>query len=220
MSEKKVLALIPFTSLLQWVQEGGCKLDENVIYLYGTPYRFNTSETEKDTELPYVKFYHRTDTCLLLSYSRQRFKKPFRSERVIELMRNQGIDDCQVQKLVLEFQDKNPPIIHSLVVAFRTKPARATSAVGQVIIKKRLSFLDMAFGKDMEKIPMTEPRQLELVSAIKDGRKLPIEEQMSTEFLVELQRRTHNIVLIKSMDGYVITKFRDGEILDGPAFRR
>jgi hypothetical protein len=138
---------------------------------------------------------------------------------VIELMLEQGIDDCQIQKLVLEFQEKNPPIIRTLVVAFRTKPVRATTGVGQHIISRRVSFLDMVFGKDMDKIQMTQPRQLELVSAIRNGRKLPIEEQMETKFLVELQKRTQNIVLIKSMVQYDITKFRDDQILDG-IFRR
>jgi hypothetical protein len=38
MSEKAI-AIIPFTSLRQWVDEGGHKLDGNITYLVGTPPR-------------------------------------------------------------------------------------------------------------------------------------------------------------------------------------
>jgi hypothetical protein len=181
--------------------------------------KLGQSESEKDSELPYMKFYHRVDVALDLHYSREKFKVPFKSKRVLEVMSKEGIDDCQIQRLVLEFLDKNPPLIESLVLAFTTKPVRATTDVGQHVIRKRVSFLDKVYGKDMEKIKLTQQRQLELVSVMRSGRKMSIEEQTSPKFLLEVQKRTGNIVLIKSMIPYEITKFRDGRILDG-IFRR
>lgn len=218
-TSEKALAIIPFTSLCQWVDEGGAVLDENIIYLMATPYRFKTTESEKSTELPYMKFYHRLDVALDLHYSREKFRAPFNSNRVIAVMSKEGIDDCQIQRIVLEFLDKNPPLIQSLVLAFTTKPVRATTDVGQHVMQKRASFLDKVYGKEMERIKLTQPRQLELVSAVRSGRKLPIGEQTDTKFLLEVQKRTHGIVLIKSMLPYEITKYRDGRILDG-VFRR
>ena len=63
MSEKAI-AIIPFTSLRQWVDEGGHKLDGNITYLVGTPYRYDVVEKYSDTILPYLKFFSRHHTAL------------------------------------------------------------------------------------------------------------------------------------------------------------
>jgi len=218
MSEKAI-AIIPFTSLRQWVDEGGHKLDGNITYLVGSPYRYDVVEKYKDTILPYLKFFSRHHTALDLRYSSVKFKVPFDSRKSLDIAMHNGIDDCQIQRLTLEFLDKKPPYLQSLVLSFTTKPVRATSSVGQYVIHKRIAFLDKFYGKEMDKIKLTQPRHLELIVAMKNGRNLNIQEQTSEVFLREIQKRTLSIVLIKSLIPYEITRFRDGHILNGVFYK-
>jgi hypothetical protein len=218
MSEKAI-AIIPFTSLRQWVDEGGHKLDGNITYLIGTPYRYDVVEKYSDTTLPYLKFFSRHCTALDLHYSSVKFKVPFDSRTTLDIAMHNGIDDCQIQRLTLEFLDKKPPYLQSLVLSFTTKPVRATSSVGQYVIHKRIAFLDKFYGKEMDKIKLTQPRHLELIVAMKNGRNLNIQEQTNEVFLREIQKRTLSIVLIKSLIPYEITRFRDGHILNGVFYK-
>ena len=57
MSEKAI-AIIPFTSLRQWVDEGGYKLDGNITYLVGSPYRYDVVEKFQVRKGRIAVFFH------------------------------------------------------------------------------------------------------------------------------------------------------------------
>lgn len=69
------------------------------------------------------------------------------------------------------------------------------------------------------RVNRTQPRHLELIVAMKNGRNLNIQEQTNEVFLREIQKRTLSIVLIKSLIPYEITRFRDGHILNGVFYK-
>jgi len=201
-------AMVPTTSLWEIVDKVGTKLDGHIWELKGSPRREKTEEKHSPEDMPYCTFRKVTTTRLELHYDYRMFESPFNSMQVIEKCVEHGIDDCQIQKLVLHFvEGKNDYKFY-----FVTRRASLRDGVGRYVKKVRERYKRKR--KDAKK-ELQELRQLELDKVERNEARLPISEQTSQGFIEWLQKLTYGLVLLKTQEIRARRYFRDVKILDG-----
>lgn len=200
--------MIPTTSLWQIVDKIEDKLDAYIYELKGNPRREKTEEKSTPEAIPYCLFRKITVTRMELNYSWEKFSTPFNSIELIKRCIEHGVDDCQIQKLVLHFVEAE----RDYKFYFTTKEAKVSDEVGQYVKSLRDRFLQKS-GKKTEELK--ELRQLELDNILLNDMPLPIEEQMNLGLLRWLQEKTYGLVLVKKQVPRAKTVLRDLEILNG-----
>jgi len=213
--EGYLVAIIPFTSLWQWIDTVGESLDDHIETIISKPYRCQSSESFVPMGLPYMRFKKRESVDLTMNYSRERFKAPFKTEDVMKVCVSKGIDDCQIETVTLHFVDGTPPLNYKdYKAAFTTKTVKLSTGVGRYVMKLREDFLEKKGAEEPRKIKPGELRQLELEHVILNGRRLSLEEQTDSEFLRWLQSRAKGLILVKKVLPHTLTAFRDSIIVD------